>query len=114
MPGSYTAREKWEIAKISAKTLKQAAASDGPHGTTDIVDPRLGNRLETIRQRGEERYEREASAVFQKLEQAENAVAKAKADLKTAPDSRTKATARQALQKAKSDLSKADRAARKY
>ncbi|MWA08780.1 hypothetical protein [Streptomyces sp. BA2] len=114
MPGSYTTREKWEIAKISAKTLKQAAASDGPHGTTDIVDPRLDVRLQSIRRRGEERYEREAAAVFQNLDRAEGAVAQAKADLKTAPDSRAKAAARQALQKAKSDLSKADRAARKY
>lgn len=113
MPASYTAAEKWQIAKLSAKTLKQAAASDGPNGTTDIVDPRIGAQLDRIRQRGEDRYEREAGAVFAKLDAAENALARAKADLKTA-DSKSKAAARRAVQDAKDAHRKADRAARKY
>ncbi|MEU6768533.1 hypothetical protein ABZ916_39245 [Streptomyces sp. NPDC046853] len=113
MPASYTASEKWQIAKLSAKTIKQAAASDGPNGTTDIVDPRLGARLDAIRQRGEERYEREARAALVKLDQAEDAVAMAKADLATA-DKDSKSAARRTLNNAKADLRRADQAARKY
>ncbi|MGW2223822.1 hypothetical protein [Streptomyces formicae] len=113
MPASYTGPERRRIARLSARTIRQAVASDGPNGTTDIVDPAIGAELDHIRRRGEERYEREAQAAFGLLDRAENAVAQAKANLRAA-DSKSKPAARKALADAKAAQRKADRAARKY
>lgn len=113
MPASYTSAERRRIAALSARTIKQAVASDGPNGTTDIVDPAIGHELDRIRERGEDRYEREAQYAFRQLDQAETAVIQAKYALKAAAP-KDRSAARRALNDAKAAQRKADRAARKY
>ncbi|WP_438479068.1 hypothetical protein [Streptomyces asiaticus] len=104
VPRSYTPAEKRKRAWLVLRGAKQALA--------DNVDPKLDARIDRIDAQAEDRGIREARALYQQHEQAQNALAAAKAKERTASREDRQA-ARQARIKAEQQLSRTQKAIRR-
>ncbi|MBT2425242.1 hypothetical protein J7F02_05960 [Streptomyces sp. ISL-112] len=101
---SYTRAENRERGKLFRKGFRQALA--------DNVDPALRQRIDSIDQSAAERGERELNALYNTRGNDRQAVAQAKAAVRTAPREE-KAAARQALKDAEQQLKRSERAVNK-
>ncbi|MFF3060882.1 hypothetical protein [Streptomyces sp. NPDC057909] len=101
---SYTSSEKWQRAKLVRKTFRQALA--------DCVDPQLNARIDAIDAKAAERGQRELNALHAVREKDRQAVATAKAALRTAPWAERSA-ARQKVRDAEQQLRRSERAVNK-
>lgn len=97
----YTRGEKARLAKLGVKGVRQA------YGDTSAID----REIERIHERAADRYEREQRAHARQIDQAREKVATAKAAVKAA-DHKQRATAKQQLRDAETELRRAERAAR--
>lgn len=98
---SYTRAESRERGRLFRKGFKQALA--------DNVDPALRQRIERIDQAAAERGQRELNALHGVRESDRQAVAAAKAAVRTV-SREDKAAARQALRDAEQQLKRSERA----
>ncbi|MGQ4727058.1 hypothetical protein ACUN3E_05285 [Streptomyces sp. Ju416(a)] len=98
---SYTRAESRQRGRLFRKGLRQALA--------DNVDPALERKIQAIDQAAAERGQRELNALHTVRETARNAVAQAKAKVRTA-SREDKAAARQALRDAEQQLKRSERA----
>lgn len=101
---SYTRAESRERAKLFRKGLRQSLA--------DCVDPALQKKIERIDHAAAERGRRELNALYAIRENDRQAVATAKAQVRTA-SRQDKATARDALRQAEQQLKRSERAVHK-
>ncbi|MEU3204265.1 hypothetical protein ABZ702_10345 [Streptomyces cyaneofuscatus] len=101
---SYTRAESRERRKLFRKGFRQALA--------DNVDPQLRQRLDRIDQSAAERGERELNALYDTRGNDRQAVAAAKAKVRTA-SREEKAAAREALRDAEQQLKRSERAVNK-
>ncbi|MFE7791300.1 hypothetical protein [Streptomyces sp. NPDC057460] len=101
---SYTSAEKWQRAKLVRKGFHQALA--------DCVDPKLNTRIDAIDRVAAERGQRELNALYAVREKDRQAVATAKATLRTAPWAERSA-ARQKVRDAEQQLKRSERAVNK-
>jgi hypothetical protein len=98
---SYTPAEKRQRAKLFRKGFRQALA--------DCVDPKLNARIDAIDAVAAERGQRELNALHAVRETDRQAVATAKATLRTAPWAERSA-ARQKVRDAEQQLRRSERA----
>ncbi|MFI0144371.1 hypothetical protein [Streptomyces globisporus] len=101
---SYTRAESRERARLFRKGFRQALA--------DCVDPALQKKIERIDQAAAERGRRELNALYAVRENDRQAVATAKAQVRTA-SRQDKAAARDALRQAEQQLGRSERAVHK-
>ncbi|MFC8724287.1 hypothetical protein [Streptomyces bacillaris] len=101
---SYTRAESRERLRLFLKGLRQAAA--------DNVDPALRQRIDRIDQSAAERGQRELNALYDTRGDDRQAVAQAKAKVRTAPR-QERAAAKQALREAEQQLKRSERAVHK-
>ncbi|MEV1088000.1 hypothetical protein [Streptomyces microflavus] len=101
---SYTRAESRERGRLFRKGFRQALA--------DNVDPKLRQRIDRIDQSAAERGERELNALYDTRGNDRQAVAQAKAAMRTA-SREDKAAARQALRDAEQQLKRSERAVNK-
>ncbi|MGY5069376.1 hypothetical protein [Streptomyces griseus] len=101
---SYTRAESRERAKLFRKGFRQALA--------DCVDPALQKKIERIDQAAAERGRRELNALYAVRENDRQAVATAKARVRTA-SRQDKAAARDVLRQAEQQLKRSERAVHK-
>lgn len=98
---SYTRSENRQRGRLFRKGFRQALA--------DCVDPAIRQQIERIDQSAAERGQRELNALHNVREGDRQAVAQAKAAVRTA-SRQDKATARQALRDAEQQLKRSERA----
>lgn len=98
---SYTPAEKRQRAKLFRKTFRQALA--------DCVDPKLNARIDAIDAVAAERGQRELNALRTVREKDRQAVATAKATLRTVPWAERSA-AKQTVRDAEQQLRRSERA----
>lgn len=108
MPGMYTWGEVFGLAGHTARGARQVVKNGHEH-----ADGGHGDRVERIRDKAVERYERQAAVAFGVLDAAENDLARAEHALRMARGSE-KAAARRARNDAKQKRNRADTAARKF
>jgi len=101
---SYTRAESRERGKLFRRGFKQALA--------DCVDPAIRQQIERIDQAAAERGQRELTALHTVRETDRQAVAQAKAKVRTA-SREEKAAARQALRDAEQQLKRSEKAVSK-
>ncbi|MEU2094390.1 hypothetical protein ABZ741_39145 [Streptomyces globisporus] len=101
---SYTRAESRQRGKLFRKGLRQSLA--------DCVDPAIRQQIERIDQSAAERGQRELNALHNIRETDRQAVAQAKAKVRTASRD-DKAAARQALRDAEQQLKRSERAVHK-
>ncbi|MEU1497007.1 hypothetical protein [Streptomyces sp. NPDC005732] len=80
MPSSYTAGEKFRLARLGLKALKQSVAGDP---NEDTIDPRVKREADRIERRAEERGTREVAALQRRLTEKRQAAATAKVTMRT-------------------------------
>ncbi|MGC4911215.1 hypothetical protein ACLQ2J_36475 [Streptomyces cyaneofuscatus] len=101
---SYTKAESRERGRLFRKGFKQALA--------DCVDPEIRQRIDRIDKAAAERGERELNALYDTRGNDRQAVAQAKAKVRTAPREE-RAAARQALRDAEQQLKRSEKAVSK-
>ncbi|MBK3584242.1 hypothetical protein JHN49_11075 [Streptomyces sp. MBT57] len=101
---SYTRAESRQRGKLFRKGFRQALA--------DNVDPAIRQRIERIDQSAAERGQQELNALYDTRGSDQQAVAQAKAAVRTA-SREDKAAARQALRDAEQQLKRSERAVNK-
>jgi hypothetical protein len=108
MPGMYTWGEVFGIAGHTIRGARQVV-KNGHEG----ADGGHGDRSDRIHDKAVERRERHAAVAFNALDAAEDALAQAEYDLRTARG-HEKAAARKARNDAKQKRNRADAAARRF
>jgi hypothetical protein len=107
MPAKYTAGEIAKLARLEFKAARRVvAAGHEAAGGNDRAQDRIHDRAQ-------QRWEREAGVAFNQLEAAENELATAEVNLRSARGE-DKAAARRARNDAKDKVRRANNAARKY
>ncbi|MFD7709488.1 hypothetical protein [Streptomyces sp. NPDC059786] len=77
MRGSYTWRERAQLARLSTQALRQS----GTH-SEDLIDPSVTRAAERIEARAADRAQREVAALMGELNKARNGAAAAKAAMR--------------------------------
>ncbi|MET9813169.1 hypothetical protein [Streptomyces sp. NPDC006355] len=107
MPAKYTAGEIARLARLEFKAARRVvAAGHEAAGGSDRAQDRIHDRAQR-------RWEREADAAFGQLDAAENELAQAEVNLRSARGA-DKEAARRARNDAKDKVRRANNTARKY
>ncbi|MGC9540360.1 hypothetical protein [Streptomyces sp. UG1] len=109
----YTPGEKLRLAWLTAKAAKSAILYARQGQDDWQPNPRIEREMDCITDRAEKRWERESSAAFAKLAEAEDELTAAKADLRAAKGPE-KTAARRRRNDAKDKVRRARAAARRY
>jgi hypothetical protein len=110
MPSSYTRGEKFRLAWLVAKAVKQSAAGDRD---VDTIDDRIKREADRIEKRAEERGAREVAALERRLNEARDAAASAMATMRTS-SGRERAAARGEMQRHEQTARRVERELRRY
>lgn len=108
MPGMYTWGEVFGLAGHTARGARQVVKNGHEH-----ADGGHGDQVERIRDKAQERRDRQAAVAFGVLDSAENDLARAEHALRMARGPE-KAAARRTRNEAKQKRNRADSAARRF